>query len=276
MNDHRARLIDLSDVGALRDDEIDLGRTCLRVAMFEYPRLDVDACVAEIDRLAERSEALARSLDGGALRGVDAALFAEAGFRGNAERYYDPRNSFLNDVLRRRLGIPITLSIVYIEVARRAGLAVDGVAFPGHFFVAHRTAERTEYIDAFAGGTRLDLAARRRLARAVLPDGDVPPRLLTPPSRRSIVVRMLRNLHGIYAKAGDHGRVVATLDRILQVAPDEVEPLRERSAARLRLGDLAGALEDVDSYLARASGDANHESARELLGEVRRALAARN
>jgi regulator of sirC expression with transglutaminase-like and TPR domain len=274
----RHNLADLGDLIGTPDESIDLARSALRIAMFEYPSLDLEANLAELERLARRAEALAEARDPSSrLRGVDAALFAEAGFRGNADQYYDPRNSLLNAVLSRRLGIPITLSVVYIEVARRLGLEVDGVAFPGHFFVAHRVGRRVEYIDPFDGGARLDAAAREQLGRRALPDGhSVSPEMLRPAPRRLILIRMLRNLYSIYAKGRDDARLVAVLDRLLQISPGDLEALRERGNARHRLGDLTRARVDFESYLAAAPGGEAFDDASRALSDVRRSLADRN
>ncbi|MBK6315402.1 MAG: transglutaminase family protein [Blastocatellia bacterium] len=133
---------DLSDLAPLADDEIPLAHSVLRIALTEYPRLEKDRWLSEIDRLAERARARASGDDDSALvDALDAALFVEAGFHGNSALYYDPRNSFLNDVLERRTGIPITLSIVYIETGRRLGLDLFGIGLPGTFssVIAGRT-----------------------------------------------------------------------------------------------------------------------------------------
>jgi regulator of sirC expression with transglutaminase-like and TPR domain len=275
---HRHDLIDLSDIGEQSDDEIDLAAASLRLAMFEYPTLDVAAHLSELDRYADRALALVDQVDSqSALRGVDAALFDEAGFRGNAEHYYDPRNSYFNDVLRRKLGIPITLSIVYMEVARRIGLRVDGVAFPGHFFCVHRTGRDVEYIDPFDRGTRLDANARERLAGRTLPKGTtVSSDMLRPAPRRLVLIRVLRNLHAIYSKANDAGRVVAVLDRLLQIHPGDLEALHERGTALQRLGELSRARSDLEAYLELSSNKDGNESATKTLAAVRRSLADRN
>jgi regulator of sirC expression with transglutaminase-like and TPR domain len=275
---HRHDLINLSDIGEQSDEEIDLATACLRIVMFDYPTLDVAAHLSELDRLADRALALADQVDAGStLRGVDAVLFDEAGFRGNAERYYDPRNSFFNEVLKRKLGIPITLSIVYIEVARRIGLRVDGVAFPGHFFCVHRSGRHVEYIDPFDKGARLDANARDELARRAFPEGrSITPEMLHPAPRRLLLVRLLRNLYSIYAKANDAARVVAVLDRLLQVQPGDLEALRERGNAYQRIGELARARADLEAYLDFSSNTDGTASATKALAEVRRSLADRN
>ncbi|HVO95489.1 MAG TPA: transglutaminase-like domain-containing protein, partial [Terriglobales bacterium] len=136
------------------EDLIDLGRAALTIALPDYPTLDIAACLAQLDELA-----VAVTQRGGAaadvyrlLAALNTVLFTERGFRGNRDNYFDPKNSFLNEVLARKTGIPITLSVVYVEVAQRIGLPLDGVGFPGHFLVKHATGGEEIVIDPFAGG----------------------------------------------------------------------------------------------------------------------------
>ncbi|HKY09974.1 MAG TPA: transglutaminase-like domain-containing protein, partial [Candidatus Binatia bacterium] len=145
-------------------DKIDLGRAALTIALSEYPGLDVAAYLARIDQLAVE---VARRSDGSGevyncIAALNHVLFERHGFRGNSDDYYDPRNSFLNEVLERKTGIPITLSILYMEVAQRVGLALDGVGFPGHFLVKHARKNAEIVIDPFAQG---DIKSRQELTR---------------------------------------------------------------------------------------------------------------
>ncbi len=226
------------------DDAIDVLQGALLVAKDVYPSLDVPAVVAEVDELAAPLGDLGRAPRAAQIAAVS-GRFAELGFRGNAEDYYDPKNSLLPDVLERRLGIPITLSIVWCALAERAGVLAHGVAFPGHFVVRVDSAADVErgsssdfvLVDPFEGGKVLDEAAQAALLRRTLGAGaQLHPSLLSPASPRAVLVRLLSNLKAIYASRGDHGRAFVAIDRILSLQPDSARILRERAGVSLRLG----------------------------------------
>lgn len=183
---------------------VDLGRAALEVARVEHADLDVDGEVARLEALAARVRATpARGTQAG-LEHLVRFLFEEEGFRGNDKEYYDPRNSCLNDVLDRRLGIPITLSVLTMEVGRRVGVDIDGVGLPGHFIVGARVGARRVFLDPFNGGTVLTPeGAEAVAARAVGRPVKLEEAHWAPCSKHQIVVRMLRNLKGIYAKRED-------------------------------------------------------------------------
>jgi regulator of sirC expression with transglutaminase-like and TPR domain len=186
-----------------------LAEGALLIAAEEYPRLEVDRF---LERLDEMGRTLARRLrpdigTGEAVVALNRYLFQELGFRGNAADYYDPRNSFLNEVIDRRLGVPITLSVLYIEIGRRIGLPLEGVAFPGHFLVRCALRDGTVILDPYARGTSLKSAElRERLQRAGGAAAHVPAPLATalaPAMPREIFARMLRNLRAVYAQRGE-------------------------------------------------------------------------
>jgi regulator of sirC expression with transglutaminase-like and TPR domain len=185
------------------------------------------------------------------------------------EHYDDPRNSFLNEVLDRCAGIPITLSLVYIEVARRAGVEVDGVGFPGHFLARYLSPTGAEvFIDAFHGGEML--SADDCLGRYQARTGrDLDRGLLGPATPRQIVLRMLGNLRRLYASQSDDVRSWWVLDRILLTAPNQLAALRDRGLAAARLGAAAAAARDLDAYLARAPDAQDVEDVRTALAELR-------
>jgi regulator of sirC expression with transglutaminase-like and TPR domain len=212
------------------DAEADLGRLALTVARVEYPALDPAPWLDRLDDLARRSGVGGRG--GRGLERLVEFLFVAEGFRGDTEDYYDPRNSCLNEVLERRLGIPITLAVLLMEVGRRCGVALDGIGLPGHFLVGARLGGERLLLDPFAGGrtvTRADAEAlaAKALGRSVT----LAPAHLAPASPRQIVLRMLRNLQGIYARRGDWAKALAVLDRLMLVAPEEPAHRREREAA---------------------------------------------
>jgi regulator of sirC expression with transglutaminase-like and TPR domain len=215
------------------DAEIDLAKVALVIAEPEYPGLDIPHYIAELDRLAARARARLHDLG----QGIEAAqallelLYQEHGFRGNAGDYYDPRNSFLNEVLDRKTGIPITLAIVITEVARRAGLVADGVSFPGHFLVRVPVDSGLVIVDPFRGRL-LDTDELQALqTRATGQDRELELGLLEAASRKQILLRMLSNLRAIYAQASDLDRLRATIERMAVLAPTD-EQIR-RDLARL-------------------------------------------
>jgi regulator of sirC expression with transglutaminase-like and TPR domain len=237
------------------EEEIDLAEAALLIAEPAYPGLDVTGYLV---RLTEMAVTLKRRLRGdispaNTLVALNRYLFDELGFRGNAEDYYDPRNSFLNEVLDRRLGIPITLSLVYIEVGRRLGLALHGVAFPGHFLVKCMLRDGAVVLDPYARGLSLgldDLQQRLRTLRGGAPASDEMVRqLLTAAGRKSILARMLRNLKGIYRERGDLPRAIAAADRIIQLEPGAAEEYRDRAGLYRDMECFRAALSDYRNYL---------------------------
>lgn len=269
---------DLSDLSSLTDDQIPLAHSVLRIALTEYPRLDPARWLGEIDHLADRARERASDADEASLvDALDAALFVEAGFHGNSSLYYDPRNSFLNDVLERRTGIPITLSIVYIETGRRLGLDLFGIGLPGHFLVGHRFVDgRVQIIDAFNRGSRL---SREDCARLV-EDGDTErafeDRFLKPVSNRNILLRMLTNLKLIYVNNRDFARAVRVMNRSLEVAPDQWAELRDRGLVLLQDGEPGKALRDLKRYIEFAPPSEDEQPIRQAIAAAQRLIAQLN
>lgn len=197
------------------DREIDLGVAVLAIAEPEYSGLDVEGYLARLDAIGDsvRSRLAAGDEERRAMRRV---LFDDLGFQGNEADYYDPKNSFLNEVIDRRLGLPITLSVLYLEVARRAGLSdVAGIGVPGHFLVRHGEA----FIDVFRSGAEVDLAQLQQwLSRSVQrAASSMGPEQLRPASKRDIISRILRNLEAVYRRRGDKLRLAAVLERLTVV-----------------------------------------------------------
>jgi regulator of sirC expression with transglutaminase-like and TPR domain len=238
-------------------DQFALAEACLLVAQDEYPNLDVGACIDRIDAIAAtvRGRLAADASPEQKLAAVNRHLFAELGFRGNAEAYYDPRNSYLNQVLERRVGIPISLSVVYLEVARRVGFAAQGIAFPGHFLVKVRLGRGTLVIDPFSGGTPQSAADLRERLEQALPRGrGAAPELdayLEPATAREIVARVLRNLKSIYLQRGALESALAVMQRMLLVVPESAEELRDRGLLYARLECFRPAAADLQNYLRR-------------------------
>lgn len=231
--------------------EINLSRASLLIAQTEYPDLDVSHYLQVIEDLGLRVSAnTADNSIMAPIQTLNHVLFDEEGFRGNEEEYYNPRNSYLNDVIDRKVGIPITLSVVYMEVARHAGLNVKGVSFPGHFIVKHQTPAGPLFVDPFYGGMVLEkehLAQRLRLAGG----GFMPFRdhHLAACTDAQIVSRMLNNLKGIYASRRDYDKVLAMIQMLLDVSPWDLDELRDRGKVHLQLKDYQPALADLETYL---------------------------
>ncbi|HKC50426.1 MAG TPA: tetratricopeptide repeat protein [Myxococcota bacterium] len=258
-------------LAALPDAQIDLAEAALWIAAEEYPDLDVPlslARLADLSRSADERMRGARSLHERVAR-LNDFLYRESGFTGNREDYYDARNSFLNDVLERRTGIPITLAIVYVSIAERLGLRARGVGFPGHFLVRVDGPEAI-LIDPFAGAvvTRAECEARLRAATGA----EVPfdPGLLDPTPARQILARVLRNLKQIWLAREDWQRALACAERILLLAPDAPLELRDRGLLFARLECFAAAEADLRRFLALAPEDAGADAVRAQLVDLAR------
>jgi regulator of sirC expression with transglutaminase-like and TPR domain len=240
---------------AAADAEIDLVEAALLIACSEYPALDIAAYLTRIEDLAQ---AFKRRLwpdisAADTLLRLNRFLFDEQGFSGNPDDYYDPRNSFLNDVLDRRCGIPITLAIIYLAIGRRAGLALEGVSFPAHFLVKCRLREGTVVLDPYAQGASLSLEDLQQRLRAM--GGDISPgraevaALLEPASNKQILARLLRNLQQIYRRNREWLKMLAATDRIITLLPGHAEEYRNRGLIYLDLECFRAALSDFQVYL---------------------------
>jgi regulator of sirC expression with transglutaminase-like and TPR domain len=240
------------------------------VAAEEYSPLDVRGYLARFD---EMGYALRQRLDEEprperAIMALNRYMFQELGFRGNAEQYYDPRNSYLNEVVDRRTGIPITLSIVYMEVARRGGLEVEGVRLPGHFVVRVQTPARPLLVDPFHGGTLLtEKDCQERLDRIFNSKVKLEPKMLRACKRKDMLERMLRNLKAIYLRDQDVDRALRVVDLIVRIQPGSAEDLRDRGVLYASLDCYGLAARDLESYLSLApqAKDADDLAARVAL-----------
>ena len=237
---------------ALAQQPADLARAALAVAREEYPDLDEAAYLGRLDELAAGvlsglpSGASAQRREGR----INTWLFHEQGFAGNRDDYYDPRNSYLNEVLDRRLGIPLTLCIVYMEVGKRCGLRVDGIGFPGHFLCKVHLGDGELVVDPFHGGKLLGTPElKQRLAAAVGDKVRFDPRVLRAAEPREILVRMLQNLRSVYQERSDMPRALSAVDRILLLQPGNTRELRERAQLREHLGGGQGAAADLEKVL---------------------------
>lgn len=250
-----------ADLVARPDEAIDLAEGALLIACEEYPGLDVGHYLARLERWARAAhERIEAGTPEAIVAGINRLLFEEEGFRGNTTDYYDPKNSLLSDVLDRRTGIPITLSAVYMEVARRAGFVMDGVGLPGHFLVRLTVKGDERLIDPYHEGAVLSQAeCQERLDRIYEGRVKLEAEMLAPCSRKAMLGRMLRNLKAIYARTGDNARALGTLELILILNPTSAFDLRDRGLAHASLECYAWAARDLSAYLERVPK--THEAA---------------
>jgi regulator of sirC expression with transglutaminase-like and TPR domain len=281
---------------AVNSSGTSLAPAALLIAGIEYPRLDIEAYLAKLDAMGELARRavqrhVERDSDSSRLaciKAVNECLFDELRFVGNREKYEDPRNSCLNEVLDRRTGIPITLCVVYIEVARRAGLHIDGVNFPGHFLVrCPEIGSRGSsglIIDPFHGGALLsERDCRLLLQRQVGSEVAFSKSLLAPTTRLQIIVRMLINLKRIYVHMRSFPQARDVTELLLAMTPSALSELRDRGLLAYHLNDVSGALRDLQTYLKLSSmseldkeSREEHEQIWEHVKTLRRRVASLN
>jgi regulator of sirC expression with transglutaminase-like and TPR domain len=244
------------------DIRIDLAQACLMIAQDAYPALDVQRYLGEIERMALRLRSRMPPSTAAEERivALNEFLFEHLGYCGNADDYYDPRNSYLNEVIDRKTGIPITLAVLYMELGRRVGLPLEGVSFPGHFLVRVQVTGRVLVLDPFAGGVPQSEADLRARLKRVIPEGvaaDVPvaelplDQFLEPASKRQILARLLRNLKAIYREIDQPERMLGVLNRMLVLRPEATAELRDRGYLYQQLECWQPALKDLTEYLQR-------------------------
>jgi len=263
----------------LEDEKIDLIRAGLAIARTEYPGLDIEEYASRIERMARRVAAMAPVLDPQrALAALNTVLFDEAKLRGNRENYYDPRNSFLNDVLDRGLGIPITLAVIYMEVARRVGFQLSGVGMPGHFLLKHYSEGGQEIlIDCFNRGDVLSRQdCQTRLDEIYSGEMSLRPEFLHPISRRQILTRMLNNLKTVYLSSRNFRKALPIADLILVIYPHSAEDVKQRALLRYSMNMHALAAEDLEEYLKLCPKASDVDEIRQMSLSIRRMLALMN
>ena len=257
---------------------IDVARAALLIAAEEEPgRCDVSRCLKRLDEMGAEARARMDVRIGSVVEALNEYLFDELGFAGDQANYYAPRNSLLNYVLERRTGIPITLSVVYMEVARRAGIEVEGVGMPGHFIARARDEEgHAVLVDPFYGKIVDEDECRQRLDTIYggqIPLGEEHLRAVGP---RDILVRVLGNLKGIYVQAQLYRRALAAVERILLLAPLDFDEHRDRGMLLAQLDRLSPAMEEVRTYLTAVPDAPDAESVREQLKKMQIRLAMLN
>jgi regulator of sirC expression with transglutaminase-like and TPR domain len=269
---------------------IDLARAALLIAAEEYPTLDIEQCLVRLEELAaqvrlrmkqsETKEFAAPTTASACfdvLHAMNSVLFEQERFRGNRVDYYNPQNSFLNRVLERRLGIPLTLSLVYMEVGKRLGLRIEGIGMPFHFIVRCSFQEGTIYIDPYEKGKFLsEQDCRQRLAQIFKNQEDFDPHWLEPLSSKQFLVRMLANLKHIYIHKQDFQRALMACDRILLLDPMHAIELRDRGVVHFHLKHYARAIHDMGTYIELAPQADDLEEVRQQIKIIRQLIAMMN
>lgn len=254
------------------EEEIDLARAALLVAQEEYYQLPLEQYLARLELMALE---VRDRLDGEnaplvVMQAMLDYLYRHRRFRGNREAYYDPRNSFLNDVLDRGLGIPLTLGMVTLEVGWRIDLPLEGVNFPGHFLVRFRGDAINLLVDPFDNGrTYFEDEAQTLLDRIYGGMVQVQPKFLRVASKRDMLVRMLTNLKGIYTRVNDHPRALACIERLLALRPTSKSEIRDRGVVLAKLGRWDEAVEHLEAYLTYHPDATDSGRIAELVGRLR-------
>ena len=263
----------------LPDAAIPLAEAALIMACEEYPQLELSPYLDMLDHIANSVQSKQSSSDTAVetVEKINTVLFDTYGFRGNTEDYYDPRNSFFNDVLDRRMGIPITLSTVYIEVSRRLNFPIAGVGMPGHFIVKYSDRRDEFFVDAYNRGeilTRDDCRARlsERYGDAV----EFSDRLLARSTNRQILWRMLNNLKDIYLKGHAIDKCLSIVDMMLMVDSEDLIQFRDRGLLRLQLRQFDGAGRDLEHYLQHSPNAQDREEIENHVKELKRIRAMMN
>lgn len=264
----------------IEDERIDLLRAALSFARIEYPHLNSESYVSRVDELAAR--VVKRITEPGdpaqSIVALNHVLFQEEMFRGNRVDYSNPQNSFFNDVLDRRLGIPITLALLYMEVGRRVGFPLFGVGMPGHFLLKHYdTSGRSVLIDAFDRGMILtEEDCQKKLNEIYSGQLVLKHEFLLPVTRRQMLTRMLNNLKVTYLERRDFRRAVQIVDLLLVIYPRSPEDVKHRAVLRYNLDDFRGALEDFEQYVKMSPEASDTEEIRQTALSLRRSMAMMN
>ncbi len=258
---------------------VDIVEAALWVAAEEYPDLAVSREVARVHILGGEAARCVESLDNPfeRLDRLRVFLYEDLGFRGNRHAFKDPRNSFLNEVLNRRLGIPITLSILFMELARAAGFEARGVALPGHFVVRLSYNGRTILVDPFHGATVIsEEDCRQLVARSTGKPGLFLREQLEGTDERHMLGRMLRNLKQIYVEREDFKRALSVVERLLILRPGDMLQIRDSGYLKAHLGQPGGAISDLETYLSRSPQARDNASVRSRLVWLRRRISEMN
>ena len=265
---------DLKGLLTGNEDAMELDQAALNLATIEYPELDFRPSLQALDRFANDIANRCHDLSDGRefVRVANNYLFEEVGLRGNADDYYNPRNSCLNEVLDLRLGIPISLSVIYMEIGRRLAKRVVGIGLPRHFVIQYDDGNYSAYIDPFHGGAILSPEDCYRLAQAEEDN----PRLLAPACKRQIVMRMINNLRGIYFSQRSFEKAQDILNLLIEANPNSAEEYKQRGLVRLQMRQMIAGKKDLQKYLALNPEAEDKEEIQGQLHAVGKWLAALN
>ena len=256
----------LRQVLAGESDRVRLDRAALDVASIHFPNLQPEPFLDQLNELAASLGDRLRNFNDGRdfVEKASSYLFGELGFHGNETDFFDPLNSCLNQVIERRTGIPITLAVMYMEIARRLHMPVFGIGLPRHFVLEFNDGNFSTYIDPFNGGRQITAQQCFALAGAQVAD----PLLLQRANPKQIAMRMLQNLHGVYIRSHDLEKAVATLDLLLLGAPDMAQWYKRRGVMALELGRHHAARRDLLKYLELEPGAADRDAIRKQLQSI--------
>jgi regulator of sirC expression with transglutaminase-like and TPR domain len=259
------------------DSPLDVAEVALLLARDEHPELDVEAYLSELQAMAREAEGYARGNLEARVHGLCRYLFHEMGFRGNVQDYNDPRNSYLDDVLDRRTGIPITLSALTMAIGARLGLHIEGIGLPGHFVLKAVGKCGDVLFDPFHGGRRLTPELCEQLVCQVTGMAfHATPERLKPLPLGLILVRMLTNLKVIYLRSGEFHRAIRVLKRLEQLSPEDPAHRRDLGLSMLRVGEAGKAIDHLLAYLSSASEPRDEENVRQLVEQARSEVARWN
>lgn len=249
-------VLDFARYVAKPEEEIRLDEAALLLARTEYPALHLSSQLTRLDALAARAECSPNLSPQDNIANLNRLLFEDEHFLGNEKEYDDPRNSYLNDVLDRKLGIPLTLTLIYQEVARRCGLTVLGVGFPGHFIAKYLTGSREILLDPYHGGVILSLQDCEEKIKAQFgEEAELRPSFLEIASTKQTLTRMLNNLKGSYFRRKDLAKVKLMIEMSMAVDPTSRQEVHDRGMVNFLDRRYAEALADLRTYLEKSPPD---------------------
>jgi regulator of sirC expression with transglutaminase-like and TPR domain len=266
------------NIVAGQDENINLAEAVLHIALNEYPNLDIADELHILDRMAVklRDRIGAEDTPEKVIGTIKDYLFSEQGFRGNLSNFNDPKNSFLNEVLERKLGIPISLSIIYIELGKRLGKTIEGVSFPGHFLVKYTDLDNQLIIDPFSSGILLEeseLLGRLEYFSTDKPGLTLLNKYLAPASNHEILLRVLRNLKYVYMDTEAYEKALSISNLLLILEPESLDGIRDRAGIFEKLDCFRAASEDFQRYLGLNPMASDYEKIQAHIGKLKHSIA---